>query len=160
MGAAAVNAFVARVEVAGGVSRPRALALVDRYGSRALALAERFAAESDAPLRHAPDYSVAEVNFLCRDTSVAHLDDLVIRRTVLAISGKVTEGLLAEMADLAAAALGWNPERRLAELDASTRLLRERHGVPLVPSESASRRAPPAFDASLPTDSLPDAIAT
>src|SRR5690606_20539323 len=98
--------------------------------------------------------------FLCRDTAVAHLDDLVIRRTVLAISGKVTEGLLAEMADIAAAALGWSPERRLAELDTCTRLLREHHGVSLVPSDATSRRTLPAFDASLPTDSLPDAIAT
>lgn len=158
--ASGMNAFLARVETAGRVSRPRALALVDRYGSRALALAERFAAEGDAPLQHAPDHSVAEVHFLCQDTAVAHLDDLVIRRTVLAISGKLTAGLLAELADLAAAALGWNPERRQAELDTCTRLLREHHGVSLAPADSTSRRALPAFDASLPTDSLPDAIAT
>lgn len=160
MDAAGMNAFVARVEAAGGVSRARALALIDRYGSRALALAERFATEGDAPLQQAPDYSVAEVRYLCRDTAVAHLDDLVIRRTVLAISGKVTEDLLAELADLAAAALCWNAERRQAELDTCARLLREHHGVPLVSSESTSRRGVQAFDASLPTDSLPDAIAT
>jgi len=158
--APAREALLARIEAAGRVDRARALALLDRYGSRALDLAERFAAEGDHPLQRASDYSVAEVTFLCRDTGVAHLDDLVIRRTVLAISGKLTVGLLAELADLAAAALGWSPQRHEAELEACTRLLREHHGVPLVAAEATSRRPLPAFDASLPTNSLPDAIAT
>jgi glycerol-3-phosphate dehydrogenase len=158
--AAGMNALLARVEAAGHVGRPRAMALVDRYGSSALALAERFAAEGDRPLQRAPDFSVAEVNFLCRDTAVAHLDDLVIRRTVLAISGKVTTALLAELAEVAGAALGWNPERRAMELDHCTRLLQEHHSVPLANTETAPHRAPRAFDASLTTDSLSDPIAT
>ena len=158
--AAGMNALLARVEAAGRVGRPRAMALVDRYGSSALALAERFAAEGDRPLQRAPDFSVAEVNFLCRDTAVAHLDDLVIRRTVLAISGKLTTGLLAELAEVAGAALGWNPERRAMELDHCTRLLQEHHSVPLANTETAPHRAPRAFDASLTTDSLSDPIAT
>ena len=103
--------------------------LVNRYGSRAQALAPRFAAEGDAPLRHAPDHSAAEVRFLCRETAVQHLADLVIRRTLLAIRGRVTAALAAELAAIAAVELGWNAARREQELQACIDTLRDRHRV-------------------------------
>ncbi|QQB33184.1 glycerol-3-phosphate dehydrogenase/oxidase [Achromobacter deleyi] len=114
---------------ASGLGRARVAELVNRYGSRAQALAPRFAAEGDAPLRHAPDHSAAEVRFLCRETAVQHLADLVIRRTLLAIRGRVTAALAAELAAIAAAELGWNAARREQELQACIDTLRDRHRV-------------------------------
>ena len=83
----------------------------------------------DVPLRHAPDYSEAEIRMLCRDTGVQRLADLVVRRTLLAICGRVTDGLLAELADLAGQALGWTDERLRAEWLACAAILRDRHFV-------------------------------
>lgn len=166
--ARAMDAFVSRIEASSGLPRARVSGLVERYGSAAHGLADRFAAEGDRPLRHAPDYSVPEVQHLCRDTGVARLDDLVIRRTVLAISGRIHDELLAELAGIAADALGWNAAHCARELDACARLLRERHGVPLADAAATPRRATPAFEASLtsgtpagtPSDTLSDAIPT
>jgi glycerol-3-phosphate dehydrogenase len=91
---------------------------------------------------------VAELSYLCLETGVVHLDDLVIRRTLLAIRGFVTDAALAEMAGIAAEALGWDAAQQHAELHACATALRERHGVRLSP---VAADAPASFDASLMT---------
>lgn len=58
-----------------------------------------------------------------------HLADLLIRRTLLAIRGRVTAALAAELAAIAAAELGWNAARREQELQACIATLRDRHRV-------------------------------
>jgi glycerol-3-phosphate dehydrogenase len=143
--ARAMQAFIERISVASGVSRRRAEQLVGRYGSQAHALAFRFAGAGERPLRNAPDYTDTEIAYLCSETGVVHLADLVVRRTLLAILGKVTDALLAELSQVAGAALGWNAERRRAETRDCASELRERHRVRL----AADREDAPAFDASL-----------
>jgi glycerol-3-phosphate dehydrogenase len=140
--------FLDRMVASSGVGRARAQALLGRYGSKALALAQRLGASGDVPLQHAPDYSVAELSYLCLETGVVHLDDLVIRRTLLAIRGLVTDAVLAEMAGIAAEALGWDARQAHDELQACATALRDRHGVGLSP---VAARAHTAFDASLTT---------
>jgi glycerol-3-phosphate dehydrogenase len=157
--APAMDAFLARIEAAGGVSRERAWNLVGRYGTLAHMLAGRFAGTDDRPLQHEPDYSVGELRYLCRETGVVHLADLVVRRTLLAISGRVTDALLAELADVAAEALGWDAARRRRELDACAELLRERHSVALATPGLHHRRTAP-YDASLAADSISSALPT
>jgi glycerol-3-phosphate dehydrogenase len=97
-------------------------------------------------LQHAPDYSAAELSYLCLETGVVHLDDLVIRRTLLAIRGLVTDAALAEIAGVAAEALGWDAARAHDELRACATALRERHNVRL---QAVAPDAEPSFDASL-----------
>jgi len=144
--AAATERFLAGIVTSSGLGPARARTLLRRYGTQALPLAQGFAAAGDVPLLHAPDHSVAELRHLCRATGVVHLDDLVIRRTLLAIRGLVTDAALAEMAAVAAEALGWDAARQHQELQACATALRERHGVRLAPVQP---RAPSAFDASL-----------
>lgn len=126
---ASTERLLDRMQADSGVSRARAADLLQRYGSRARTLAELFAQRGDVPLRHAPGYSVAELRHLCLDTGVVHLSDLVMRRTLLAIRGRVDDAVLAEMADVCADALGWSAARRHEELRLCARTLRERHHV-------------------------------
>ncbi|MEK8029198.1 glycerol-3-phosphate dehydrogenase/oxidase [Ideonella sp. DXS29W] len=146
--------LVADIQAAGGLGRQRAIELLNRYGSVAVDLAERFAADGDAMLARVPGYSAAELRYLCRQTGVAHLDDLVLRRTLLAIGGRLTAEALNEMATIAAKALGWDARRQSAELQRCRVLLRERHGVALAEVPPTPRHAP-SFDASLPARPLP-----
>jgi glycerol-3-phosphate dehydrogenase len=148
--AQAVERFVDRMVASSGVDRARAHTLLRRYGSKAMPLAQRLGASGDVPLRHASDYSAAELSYLCLETGVVHLDDLVIRRTLLAIRGLVTDAALAEMAGIAAEALGWDAAQAHRELQACASALRERHGVRLSP---VAADAPAPFDASLTTRS-------
>jgi len=143
--AAATERFIEKM-TASGMGRARALMLLARYGSKALPLAQRLAASGDVPLQHAPDYSAAELSYLCLETGVVHLDDLVIRRTLLAIRGLVTDAALAEIAGIAADALGWDAARAHKELRTCTTALREHHNVRL---QAVAPDVAPSFDASL-----------
>lgn len=145
-GGQATERFIERIARDAGLARERAQALLRRYGSEALRMAPHFKVAGDVPLQHAPDYSAAEVAWLCTETGVMHLDDLVIRRTLLAIRGLVTDAALAEMAGIAAEALGWDAGRERQELHNCSTALRERHGVRLAPSAPDSD-AVPAFHA-------------
>jgi len=157
--AAGMLRLLTRIETASGLGALRVADLVGRYGSLAQTLAGHFATAGDVPLRHAPTYSVAEIRYLCLDTGVARLADLVVRRTLLAIRGQVTDALLAELADIAALALGWDASRRREELRACSDMLRDRHHVRL----AAARPAEPAatdFNASLAPEPIPTPIVT
>ncbi|RZJ25233.1 MAG: glycerol-3-phosphate dehydrogenase/oxidase [Haliea sp.] len=96
--ASAMARYLSRIEAASGLGAPRVAELVGRYGCLAQTLAGHFAAAGETPLQHAPAYSVAEIRHLCLDTGVARLSDLVVRRTLLAIRGQVSDALLAELA--------------------------------------------------------------
>lgn len=148
-GAQATERFIDRIAQDAGLARARAQALLRRYGSQALRMAQHFKVAGDEPLQHAPDYSVAEVAWLCTETGVIHLDDLVIRRTLLAIRGLVTDAALAEMAGIAGQALGWDAGRERQELHNCASALRERHGVRLATSAPDTDAAAPAFHAPL-----------
>jgi len=155
--AAGRQRFLDSLQAATGLDRERVAELFMRYGSRAGAVAADFAGAGDQPLRHASDYSAAEIRYLCRVTAVQHLTDLVIRRTLLAIRGQVTPALLAELADIAAAELGWSAERRQTELRACTATLRDRHCVQLPPDEAPWAKS---ADSALAAGSISNSLTT
>ncbi|UXH80011.1 glycerol-3-phosphate dehydrogenase/oxidase [Roseateles amylovorans] len=128
--------------LAAGLDAARAHQLQARYGSAALPLARRFLAEDgDLALAAVPGYSAAELRYLCRETGVQHLADLLLRRTLLAIRGLVDDALLAELAGVAAEALGWDIARREAELHACAAILRDQHGAHLGPRPASAGAA-------------------
>ena len=113
------------------VGRERAAELLERYGTRAEAFLSEIEGETDAPLASLPGYGELEVHWLARTERVVHLADLVLRRTSMAFTGAVTAPLLDELATLVGDELGWDADRRDAEVRATTHLLAERHGVVL-----------------------------
>ncbi|MGO4448281.1 FAD-dependent oxidoreductase [Phyllobacterium sp. TAF24] len=123
-----ISEWIARRSSATGVSQKRMIELFERYGTDAEAVA-RFIAESpDKAMPHA-GYSVREMLFLILNEAVEHLDDLLLRRTTLAISGQLSLDMAQAALDLLAHERDWAPARRTAELNRSLKLLAERHGV-------------------------------
>ncbi|KAA9106349.1 glycerol-3-phosphate dehydrogenase/oxidase [Microbacterium rhizomatis] len=116
---------------ADGVARSRVDQLLSRYGTAATAYIDAISGGSDAPLGYAPGYSRAEIRHLVETESVCHLDDVLLRRTTLAFEGRVTDELLAELAEIVGDALGWDHDVRAAEVARTAGILRERHGVDL-----------------------------
>jgi glycerol-3-phosphate dehydrogenase len=115
------------------VGAERAAALLERYGTRAAEVIDFVLEESDAPLAHNADYSRREIEFLAATESVVHLTDVLLRRTSMAFVGGLSEDLLEELADLIAPVLGWDADRRLAEVALAVDVLRDAHGVQLAP---------------------------
>ena len=124
--------WIARVAGETAATPARVALLLDRYGTtgRSIAIAE---GADPAPLPGTPDVTRAEIDWIARNEKVAHLEDILLRRTTLAISGRLTPALCDETGKIAAAALGWSDARLRAELDGVRTLLATRHGVCLAP---------------------------
>lgn len=118
-------AFAAALARDTGLTQARAAELLDRYGTTATAFAQ---VEANSPrLPDAPTWSEAEITHIARSEQVTHLTDILLRRTPLALTGEVTPRNLPRIAELAAAALGWSPERMQQELEETRALLTHRH---------------------------------
>jgi glycerol-3-phosphate dehydrogenase len=112
-----------------GLDAARVTTLLERYGTQARAVALYLAAGADAPLAAAPDYSRREIAYMAAHEHVQHVDDVLLRRTSLAILGDHSAALIAEIADILAEELGWSAAQREAEIARVGALLRERHLV-------------------------------
>lgn len=123
--------FIAGLAAWTGFSKERLHGLFERYGTRAEAVANFIKHATDAPLKFAPEFTHREIAFLAQHEKVEHLDDLLLRRTMLAMLGRLTRNGLVEIADAAGAVLGWTLEQKNAEVERALRLLADRHGVRL-----------------------------
>lgn len=114
-----------------GVELARLETLFARYGTYAAQVAAFIAQGPDQPLAHTPDYSRREVIFITQQEHVARLDDFLLRRSLLAMLGRVTADSLAELGALVGEALDWPPETIAAEISRAANLLESRHGMAL-----------------------------
>lgn len=105
--------------------------LFERYGTRADAVAIFIAIAPDKALRKLADYSEREIMFLLKQEKVERLDDLLLRRTLIAMLGQASPALLHELANICAATLGWSAARKAAETERAIELLRVKHRVEL-----------------------------
>ncbi|MHC5232577.1 glycerol-3-phosphate dehydrogenase/oxidase [Brucella sp. LJL56] len=110
------------------LSSARIASLFKRYGTDAAEIARFITGGADHTLPHT-DYSTREFLYLIRAEAVEHLDDLLLRRTTLAISGELSLAMTKAVLDLLAAEKSWPPQRTDAELTRFLTLMRERHGV-------------------------------
>ena len=112
-----------------GVARERLKVLFDRYGTRAEAIATFMNGGTDRLLLSLPDYSLREIIFIVTHEKVLHLDDFILRRSMLAMLGRLSYEMLDELAGALANALGWTKEQRETELERTLTILANRHGV-------------------------------
>ena len=114
-----------------GVARERVKILFERYGTRAEAVATYMNGGTDFLIKTLPDYSHREVFFLVHHEKIVHLDDFILRRSLLAMLGRVTREMVDELANVLGNALGWNVEQRAAEAARTLSILADRHEVRL-----------------------------
>jgi len=105
--------------------------LFDRYGTRAMEIARFMSADYDAALKYKPDMTRREITFLATREKVVHLDDLLLRRTMLAYHGQLTRPLVEELAKIIGEALGWSEAYEWTEVERAIRIFNDRHGVRL-----------------------------
>jgi glycerol-3-phosphate dehydrogenase len=112
-----------------GLPPERLAALVDRYGTGADRVAAYLQAGMDAPLACHAGYSRREIGFLALNERVVHLDDLILRRTLMALLGQVNRPLLEELAAILSPVLHWPPQDAAAEVERTVQLLQKVHGA-------------------------------
>ena len=112
-----------------GLTRERLKALFERYGTRAETIATYMNGGTDFIFKSLPDYSLREVIFIAQHEKVCHLDDFFLRRSMLAMLGRLNGEVIEELAKALANALGWDEERKSAEVARTLLLLTDKHGV-------------------------------
>lgn len=112
-----------------GVTRERLKVLFERYGTRAETLATYMNGGTDFLVKTLPDFSLREILFVVHHEKVCHLDDFVLRRSMLAMLGRLTREMIDELAKALGNELGWDEERKAAEVARTLSILSERHGV-------------------------------
>ncbi|MBZ0280123.1 MAG: glycerol-3-phosphate dehydrogenase/oxidase [Anaerolineae bacterium] len=121
--------WINRVQQETGLSGERVKTLFERYGTRAEAIAKYAAAEADEPLHSQGDYSRREIMYLVLNEKIVHLDDLLLRRSLLAMLGFVTGELLHEVAAIMSPLLGWSVDEMQQEIERTAHILQAHHGV-------------------------------
>ncbi|WP_027796732.1 glycerol-3-phosphate dehydrogenase/oxidase [Paraburkholderia acidipaludis] len=133
--------WIAALAARCGISAGRAETLLSRYGSTASEIAvfcsRKHDGSDDKLLTGAPGYTVREMRYLCLYEMVAHLADLLFRRTTIALAGQLTGSVLAETATIAADALGWDSARAQQEIETVRDIAQHRHGIALGDTELA-----------------------
>lgn len=130
--------WIARVSRERSIAPERADALLDRYGTEAEAILAAREPGPDHALATLPDYGAAELRAVIRREQVVDLADLVFRRLPIAVSGRLTGAVAAEVADLAADALGWSADERRRQWERLGEAASLRHGIHLVEPPLAS----------------------
>ncbi|MDO9397442.1 MAG: glycerol-3-phosphate dehydrogenase/oxidase [Herbiconiux sp.] len=114
----------------------RARTLLARYGTNAAKVIAHIVASgetsdgvTDAPLATLPGYSAAEIDYLMTEEHTVHLADLVLRRSIIAFVGSLTQEVFDELAGIAQAAQGWSDARLAEERELAAQNLRFFHDI-------------------------------
>ncbi|MGB1288086.1 MAG: glycerol-3-phosphate dehydrogenase/oxidase, partial [Aggregatilineales bacterium] len=67
-----------------GLALDRVTLLFERYGTTAEDIAHFCIVEDDAPLTHLPSYTRREVQYLAEHEKIIHIDDMLLRRSLIA----------------------------------------------------------------------------
>jgi len=84
-----------------------------------------------AALKTTPNFTREEIIGMVKREKVVHLDDLLLRRTLLGYLGQLTHPLVEQMADWSGEALGWDAQRKKDEVARTAEILADRHQVQL-----------------------------
>ena len=113
---AARRAWVAETSSATGLGEARVDQLLSRYGTTARRIAA--VCRGETPLATLPDHSREELRHLCLTERVGSLADLLCRRTLIGMTGRLSPDVVREVAALVGDALGWDEARRRGEIAA------------------------------------------
>ena len=83
------------------------------------------------PIKTDPNYTRAEIAAIVEREKIVHLDDLLLRRTLLAYLGQLTRPLVEQTGDWLGDELGWSGQQKNEEVARTLDILADRHGVRL-----------------------------
>jgi glycerol-3-phosphate dehydrogenase len=76
-----------------------------------------------------PNYTHGEIAEMAKREKIVHLDDLLLRRTLLGYLGQLTRPLVEELVTALGDSLGWDGLRKKAEVARALEILADRHGI-------------------------------
>lgn len=129
VGTTAQTAWVQRVAQTHNLAPDIVTRLFKRYGTYAEKIAAYLAGRGAGLREPVAGYLAGELEFLVRHEAVVHLDDLLLRRTTLALYERLDAAAWQQLVDLCGAALNWAPEQCRCEETRTRDILERRHHV-------------------------------
>jgi glycerol-3-phosphate dehydrogenase len=123
--------FVASLAAAYDLAPARVQTLFERYGTRSSDVARFISLEPDSSFSALAGYSRREIGFVALHEKVIHLDDLLLRRSMLAMLGRLSRPAVDEAASALAHQLHWDAGRVQSETARFLEIMRVRHDVAL-----------------------------
>lgn len=106
--------------------------LYQRYGSRVEKILESGVFKGSGGFELSlPGYFKGEIRYIAEAEGVVHLDDLILRRTMIGKLGLITKKGLLELAEICRDALNWDKVQMELEVQRAEEILRKKHGVNL-----------------------------
>lgn len=127
--AAATATWVQRAAETHGLPPATVARLFDRYGTYAEKIAAHLAQGGAEAQQLVAGHYIGELDFLTRNEAVLHFDDLLLRRTTLALYERLDASSWRRLLDVCAIALNWTLEKRNQEESRTLDLLARRHHV-------------------------------
>ncbi|MCJ7824595.1 MAG: glycerol-3-phosphate dehydrogenase/oxidase [Anaerolineales bacterium] len=121
--------WVSRVCSASGLAEVRVETLLSRYGTRAEQIANYIASAQDRPLRMNPDFSTGEIEYIVQQEDVVHLDDFLLRRSMLGMLGRNSKEGLVELGEKIGRVIGWNAQMVDYEIQRTIEILKSEHRI-------------------------------
>lgn len=121
--------WIERQVIKSQISRDRVVMLFERYGTRSSKILDVISTRVDKPMAHLPEFSQCEIQFLTREEKVIHLDDFILRRSMLSKMGRLSSEIIEELAPVVGEELGWSTSHVEFEIDRTVEILKENHGI-------------------------------
>jgi len=109
------------------IERKRLERLFSVYGMKVDGLLHKYGSELYDTLETIPEISVGEIKYTLLEEDAHHLDDLILRRTMLGKLGKITPDSLQEISGICAKVMKWSGQETEREMDRFIDLLKHKH---------------------------------
>jgi glycerol-3-phosphate dehydrogenase len=109
-----------------GLGRNLVEMLFSWYGTKTPQILGEYA-EQLLPLKTLPEMTRGELIWILEGEDVLHLDDLILRRTVLAKLGAISPESLQEVAEICASTLGWSRDQKEGEINRYQEIMLKNH---------------------------------
>jgi glycerol-3-phosphate dehydrogenase len=103
--------------------------LLERYGSRANVIADFITNKKFELLQSISNWTDREVTYLIETEKPLHLDDLLLRRSMIGWLGKLNEKVIDEFSKIMKSSMLWTEKERVEEIDRLKKVFWEYHGV-------------------------------
>ena len=119
--------LLSKLALQSSIPKDRLVILFARYGTKTKIMLQNIEPQDDPHLPHYADMSVHEIQHIVNSEDVIHLDDFILRRSMLGKLGRVTAEGLEELGYLIGKTLEWDDVKIREEINRYIELLESRH---------------------------------
>ena len=121
------QAYINKLHDTYQIDQDRLEQIFEVFGTKTEDIVKEQGLEVTKMLKTLPDISVGEIKYIVLNEDILHLDDLILRRTMLGKLGRITPDSLQEISQICGEVLNWSEQETEEEINRFTHLMRHNH---------------------------------